>query len=157
MEELMTEATKTRFVAEVLGLVAVIASLAFVGMEIRQNTTAVRSATIQAVSDQTMELTLAIATDEHLPRLVAEMRAGATQSELDPEDYMRLRLVSLAGLRRQENLYLQVQAGVLDAGALKNVSFGFYRNAFGRELWLANRAFFDADFADYWDGVLAAQ
>ena len=38
----MTDLTRLRFVAEVAGLSAVIASLGFVGMEIRQNTAAVR-------------------------------------------------------------------------------------------------------------------
>ena len=37
---------------ELVGFVSVIASLIFVGMEIRQNTTAVRGATNQAISDQ---------------------------------------------------------------------------------------------------------
>jgi hypothetical protein len=152
----MSQEPRLRFAVETLGLVAVVVSLAFVGMEIRQNTTAVRSATTQAVADQAMELTLAMATDEHLPGLVANaLGGGLTQAELNPEDNMRLVLAVTAGLRRQENLYQQVQAGVLDASALDNVSFGFYRNAFVRELWLANRQFFDDAFAEYWDVILA--
>lgn len=61
-------------------------------MEIRRNTTAVRSGTMQAISDQAMELILAMATDEHLPRRVSDMFNGAPRSDLEPEDYMRLRL-----------------------------------------------------------------
>jgi hypothetical protein len=153
----MAEGVGLRSATEMLGLIALVASLGFVGMEIRQNTAAVRSATTQAVSDQTMALTLSMATDEHLPGLVYQLRAGVTEAELAPADYMRLRLVVLAGLRRQENLYLQVQAGILDAASLGNVSFSFYRNAFGRELWAGDRATFAPEFASYWDGVMSAQ
>ena len=152
----MAEKQTARVVVEVLGLLGVIASLAFVGMEIRQNTVAVRSATIQAVSDQAMQLTLSMATDEHLPQLVYEMRQnGVTQDELASEDRLRLRLVVVAGLRRQENLYLQVQNGTLPAESLQNVSFSFYRNAFVRELWASDREYFDPDFAQYWDQILS--
>ena len=127
-------------------------------MEIRQNTVAVRAATIQAVSDQAMELTLSMATDEHLPRLVYEMRQnGVTRADLSTEDRLRLRLVVVAGLRRQENLYLQVENGTLHRAALQNVSFGFYRNPFVRELWASDRQYFDPAFALYWDDILASE
>jgi hypothetical protein len=151
----MTDRTRLRFVTEVVGLSAVIASLGFVGMEIRQNTAAVRSATTQAVSDQAMELTLSIATDEHLPRLVSELNNGLTRSEFDPHDYYRLRLVVIAGLRRQENLYAQVRSGVLDPAALRNVSFSFYQNPYVRELWAEIRDTFNPEFTRYWDEIVA--
>ena len=152
----MPESTRTRFVVEMLGLVGLIASLGFVAMEIRQNTTAVRSATIQAVSDQTMQLTLSMATDDQLPGLVYQMtRGGITEADLGGEDYMRLRFVVTAGLRRQENLYLQVQSGVLPRSALDNVSFGFYTNAFTREVWASDSGQFDAGFVQYWNEVMS--
>ena len=151
----MTDRTRLRFVTEVVGLSAVIASLGFVGMEIRQNTAAVRSATTQAVSDQAMELTLSMATDEHLPRLVSELHNGLTRSDFDPQDYYRLRLVVIAGLRRQENLYAQVRSGVLDPAALRNVSFSFYQNPYVRELWAEIRDTFNPEFTCYWDEIVA--
>lgn len=151
----MTDRTSPRFIGEMVGLVAVVVSLGFVGFEIRQNTTAVKSATTQAISDQAMALTLAMATDEHLPSLVQKMSSGTPPSEFSAEDRQRLQLVVVAGLRRQENLYAQVQAGVLDETALRNVSFDFYRNTFVNENWTQLREFFDSDFARYWDEVMS--
>ena len=58
---------------EIFGLISVIGSLLFVGVEISQNTQAVRGATHQAVSDQASELYLEIASDERLSRLAYEM------------------------------------------------------------------------------------
>lgn len=152
----MAEEQRARVVAEIVGVVGLIGSLAFVGTEIRQNTTAVRSATIQAVADQTMELTLSMATDDQLPRLVYAMTVeGVTRADLEGDDYMRLNLAVVAGLRRQENLYLQVKSGVLPEESLRNVSFTFYRNAFVREHWSVNRGVYDQGFAEYWDGILS--
>ena len=146
---------KTRGI-EVLGLISVVASLGFVALEIRQNTTAVRAATIQAVADQAMQLTLVLATDPHLPRLVREMIDGAVRADLSVEDYARLSTAMSAGLRRMENVFLQVQTGTLKEGALRRVSIGFYRNPFGRELWATARGNYDPGFAKYWDATLAA-
>ena len=152
----MAEVKRARFAAEIVGLVGLIGSLGFVGMEIRQNTTAVRSATIQAVADQTMDLTLSMATDDRLPQLVYEMtQNGVVRAELGAADFMRLNLVVVAGLRRQENLFLQVKSGVLQEESLGNVSFGFYQNAFVREYWAINRGLFDQGFAEYWDVILS--
>ena len=150
----MGEGSRLRAATEFLGFLALIASLGFVGTEIRQNTIAVRSATTQSVADQTMNLVLAMATDEHLPRLLARLADGVTQAELSPEDNQRLQLAMIAGLRRQENLYLQVEAGVLDRVSLANTSFSFYRNPFGRQLWSVVRPTFDQGFAGYWEEVL---
>lgn len=47
-----------RSIAEILGIIGVIGSLVFVALEIRQNTDAVRSATIQGVLDQSFAVNL---------------------------------------------------------------------------------------------------
>ena len=121
---------------EIAGVVGLIASLGFVGMEIRQNTVAVRAATIKAVSDQAMELSLTIATDEGLSELVGRMRnEGVVRGDLEQRDNQRLAEVVAAGFRRMENVFLQVRAGILDEAALRRVGIGFYANPFGRELW----------------------
>ena len=56
---------------EIIGLMGVISSLVFVGVEIRQNTAAVKGATHQTVSEQINELTLTIASDERLSKIVS--------------------------------------------------------------------------------------
>ena len=71
---------------ELIGFVSVIASLIFVGMEIRQNTTAVRGATNQAISDQATELYLAMATNRNLASLTVKLYDGAFRKDFDPID-----------------------------------------------------------------------
>ena len=145
---------------EAAGVIGVIVSLGFVGMEIRQNTTAVRAATIQAVSDQAMELTLTIAQDEDLALLVQRMAPGPGDDSLSldgitPGESRRLRTLLIAGFRRMENVFLQVEAGILDASALQRRSLGFYQNPFARDLWGDVRSNYHPEFTTYWDDVIA--
>ena len=154
----MSKNARLKSVAEIFGLVAVVASLVFVGIEIQQNTTAVRSATVQAVADQAMQLTLTLTTDEHMPRLIHEMmHNGVTENELTPEDTMRLRMAMNAGFRRHENIYQQVQAGILNRDTLTTVNLRFYGSPFARGHWALVRTEYTPEFAAYWDGLISTE
>ena len=108
---------------ELVGFVSVIASLIFVGMEIRQNTTAVRGSTNQAISDQATELYLAMATDRNIARLTVRLYDGALRKDFDPVDDMQLFLTVMTGLRRVENIFLQLEDNILDDS---EESIGFF-------------------------------
>jgi len=144
-------------ISQLLGALAVVASLVYVAAQIRQNTTAIRSDTIQAIADQANQLNMALATDEHLPRLmVAMFESDAGREDLTPEDRWRLTMAVMAALRRMENVYLQVQSGVLDPGAFDRIGFDFYWTRFSRETWAALRQAFDPAFARFFDERLDA-
>ena len=61
-----------REIFEIFGILGVIGSLIFVGVEVRQNTAEIRGSTHQSVSEQVNELYLTIAEDERLSKLVSE-------------------------------------------------------------------------------------
>ena len=143
-----------RTVIEIIGFLSVVGSLAFVGVEIRQNTSAVRGATNQAISDQVGELMLTIATDDNLARLVKRLYDGETQDQFDPVDDMRLYMTIMTGLRRVENIFLQLEDGILDERAFDRIGLSFYRSNYGREIWQANRQFFDREFVPFFDELL---
>jgi len=145
-------------IADLFGAIAVVASLIYVARQIRLNTTAIRSSTLQSISDQANQLNVAMFTDEQMPRLVAAMfEEDIDRQGVSPEDRWRLSLAVMAGLRRVENLYLQVKAGVLDESAFRMVGLAFYRTRFSRQTWDALKAFFDPDFVDYLDNILTAE
>lgn len=143
-----------RTVIEIIGFLSVVGSLAFVGVEIRQNTSAVRGATNQAISDQVGELMLTIATDDNLAELVKRLYDGETQNQFDPVDDMRLFMTIMTGLRRIENIFLQIEDGILDDRAFDRIGLSFYRSNYGREIWLANRQFFDREFVPFFDELI---
>tara|TARA_Y100001970_G_scaffold54355_1_gene68920 strand:- start:88 stop:534 length:447 start_codon:yes stop_codon:yes gene_type:complete len=143
-----------RIVIEIIGFLSVVGSLAFVGVEIRQNTSAVRGATNQAISDQVGELMLTIATDDNLAELVKRLYDGETQNQFDPVDDMRLFMTIMTGLRRIENIFLQIEDGILDDRAFDRIGLSFYRSNYGREIWQANRQFFDREFVPFFDELI---
>jgi len=143
-----------RTIVEIIGFLSLVGSLAFVGVEIRQNTSAVRGATNQAISDQVGELMLTIATDDNLARLVKRLYDGETQDQFDPVDDMRLYMTIMTGLRRVENIFLQIEDGILDDRAFDRIGLSFYRSNYGREIWQANKQFFDREFVPFFDELL---
>ena len=143
-----------RTVIEIIGFLSVVGSLAFVGVEIRQNTSAVRGATNQAISDQVGELMLTIATDDNLARLVKRLYDGETQDQFDPVDDMRLYMTIMTGLRRVENIFLQIEDGILDERAFDRIGLSFYRSNYGQEIWQANKQFFDREFVPFFEKLL---
>ena len=58
----------TRGIAEVIGLVGIVGSLVFVGLEVRQNSVATRASTNAAVADAFLELNLVLASSPELAR-----------------------------------------------------------------------------------------
>ena len=139
---------------ELVGFVSVIASLIFVGMEIRQNTTAVRGATNQAISDQATELYLAIATDRNLASLTVKLYDGVSRKDFDPIDDMQLFLTVMTGLRRVENIFLQLEENILDERAFDRIGLSFYSSNYGREIWETNKQFFDRKFVPFFEKLL---
>ena len=139
---------------ELVGFVSVVASLIFVGMEIRQNTTAVRGATNQAISDQATELYLAIATDRNLASLTVKLYDGVSRKDFDPIDDMQLFLTVMTGLRRVENIFLQLEENILDERAFDRIGLSFYRSNYGREIWETNKQFFDRKFVPFFEKLL---
>ena len=144
-----------RQIFELTGLLSVVVSLAFVGFEIRQNTSAVRSATYIAISNQVIDISRDIATDERLSRLTHLMLVENIRGdELNPEELISLQMHVNAGLRRIENIYLQVQAGILDSSAFDQIAVSnYYRTNIARETWDMFGKYFDKGFISYFEAL----
>ena len=141
-----------RVFIEIFGLISVIGSLLFVGIEISQNTQAVRGATHQAVSDQASELYLEIASDERLSKLAYEMLVmNIKRNELSTTDQMSLDFIQLMGFRRVENIFLQYKNGILSEDAIDRIGMDSYRKAFSRESWEMFKTGFDPHFVIFFE------
>tara|TARA_Y100001980_G_C14536484_1_gene313282 strand:+ start:1037 stop:1321 length:285 start_codon:yes stop_codon:yes gene_type:complete len=80
-----------RIIFEIFGLLGVIGSLIFVGVEIRQNTSEIRGSTHQSVSEQINELYLTIAENERLSNLMSEMMVKPNlRDKINPTDQLSL-------------------------------------------------------------------
>ena len=141
-----------REVFEIFGLIGVIGSLVFVGVEVRQNTAEIRGSTHQSVSEQVNELYLTIAEDERLSKLVSEMMENSNlRKNLNPSDQISLDFVVLTGLRRIENIYLQYLDGILSDSAFDRIGMSFYRIQYAKETWEKYKGGFDSDFVTFFE------
>ena len=135
-------------IRETLGFLAVVASLVFVGFEIRQNTAAQRSAAIEGIANQRVEFNTAIWTDDRMPGLLRRLREGAVAADLTPDDVQRIRVWYMTYLRIQESAYRQVAVGVIGKDDY-NVSGPILTFPFLREQWPTLQLNFEQDFIDF--------
>ena len=143
---------KKREVFEIFGVLGVIGSLVFVGVEVRQNTAEIRGSTHQSVSEQINELYLTIAEDERLSKLVSGMMENSNlRKNLSPTDQISLDFVILTGLRRVENIYLQYLDGILSNDAFDRIGMNFYRIQYAKETWEKYKGGFDSDFVTFFE------
>ena len=143
---------KKREVFEIFGVLGVIGSLVFVGVEVRQNTAEIRGSTHQSVSEQINELYLTIAEDERLSKLVSEMMENSNlRKNLSSTDQISLDFVVLTGLRRIENIYLQYLDGILSNDAFDRIGMNFYRIQYAKETWEKYKGGFDSDFVNFFE------
>ena len=74
--------------------------------------------------------------------------------ELNPEDLISLQMHVNAGLRRIENIYLQVQAGILDSSAFNQIAVSnYYRTNIARETWDLFGKYFDKGFISHFEAL----
>lgn len=144
---------KNRTIIEIGGLLSVVGSLIFVGIEISQNTAAVRGATQQEISSQVGEMYRIIIENEKVASIDVQVESGITKSELNKTDYQRYSHFAMMGFRRIENIHLQYSNGFLEEEAFDRIGIPFYRLPLLREIWVENKHAFDPEFVTFFEGL----
>lgn len=157
---------------QAVGMIAVVASLIFVGIEVRQNSIATRSATNAAVKDAFREVNLVIASSPELARAIA---ANAENPNDAPAEH-RVQILAMwrALFHTWSNVHRQHQNGTLDPalydavvqeismhaddtreiGAVDN---GTRRARHLRWAWESERFIFNLDFQEFVDENLGIE
>lgn len=121
-----------------VGGLAVIASLLYLAVQIRQNTKAIRSSSYHQAAEQTWNYCLAIAQDGSLAEILARREAG---QPLSPAEAMRGNASDQALVFGFENMLRLHEEGLIDPDVWRNVlenSMAFFGSNYGRTL-LASR------------------
>ena len=108
---------------EVLGIFGIIASLVFVGLEMRQSQEIALSAAYQARSDSSMEIRMAAVGAEALQSANGKFRQGQHFADLSPEE-----LSAVLGLMAGNMIYLE------------NMHYQYVNGFISEEHWQTNRA-----------------
>ena len=147
-----TSRRRARTIGEILAGAAVVASLVFVGLELRQNTAAVRAQTRQGLADQNTEFVSLISGTPELARAWAvrwELFGPRPNEVLTLADSVQAQLALLGQLRMIENVYLQFQESVVDESLLDTYGFRntpVFQGPKFREQWPSMRGRFDPRF-----------
>jgi hypothetical protein len=95
-------------VAEVIGVVVVVVSLVFVGLQVRQNTRAIETNSRQGILDADLALISGYITHSVDPHLIGD------DVKLSPEDERRFVWMLIKAIRIREFAWQQYRAGMLD-------------------------------------------
>ena len=144
-------------ISEIVAALAIVGSLVFVGIQLRQNTSAVRIGATQALVTSWGESSRDIYSNEEMLSLFARLFAGETVA-MESQDGMRARLWIESGIRQAEFNYYNWINGDLDkrfwdqsyAGAVSVLSIPT-----GRDVWRVIRLNHGLEFRTMMDGLMA--
>lgn len=132
---------------ELVAALGVIVTLAFVALEIRQNTDVARSATAQAIAEQSYDAVMRLVDNNELR---AAYLAGF-DGELSSEQEQHLRMFYTAVIRLQLNRHEQIKLGIIDLELALNLGGrgDGYGSPYFVEFWTEIRERYPADFQEY--------
>jgi hypothetical protein len=125
---------------QILSAAAVVVSMVFVGLELRQNTLAQRAQTRQELANSSREVILTMTDNPAVARAYATMFLpswGYTDTTLSAEDSLQGKWAMFANLRNLENVWLQVREGAVDEEVLATYAFDgpMYQSEVFRTMW----------------------
>jgi hypothetical protein len=137
-------------IANLLAAVGVIATLIYLSIQIRQNTKAVRSSSIQNLVQSFSTTAQAAVENEHIIPLLLKGNAGA--EALNEVERARLHFWFIMTFRRFEGVYFQRDLGIVDADVID----GFERSHLAvlaskgaQEWWANSKGIFNSGFVHY--------
>lgn len=137
---------------ELIGLLAVFAGLVFVGLEIRQNNQIAQAAAFQEIGFATAQNWHELSQDPEFNHIyLRHFSADADWwADQDPQDVNRLITHWIGSLRQYETIYLQIDLGLLDEGAVNRLGWGEFRDVVPlRHLWPYVGLYLDPAFSDH--------
>jgi hypothetical protein len=139
---------------EVVGAIAVVASIVYLAMQVRENTRSSRSATRQAISDAIVAANMIWAQSESFSQVFQDHLDG---KELPEHQALQLSGYCYAYLRNWENVHYQYRSGMLSdeewRGFRLNVKALLQVSAF-RDFWAREREVFSLAFRREVEGLV---
>ena len=99
------------YISQTVAVVAILASLVFVGVQIRQNTRALKATSHHAITDSFNHLNTTVASDQAVAQTLTKAYGGL--SGLEPSELFAFHSMMIAYIRVFETLYFQSQNGTM--------------------------------------------
>lgn len=145
------------YVGQTIAVVALVVSLVFVGVQIRQNTRATRAASHNTVSDSLNEINRMFAENAELTKIW--LRGNGDRRSLTAEDRWRFDCVLRAYMHVCETMFVQAGLGAGDKGIMFAEEGGIrtvLSSPGSREWWAENPYGFCAAFRAYVEKLAAS-
>ncbi len=143
------------YISQILGVIAIFASLIFVGLQIRQNTRALKATSHHAITDSFNAINNLFVSDPKVARLWRLGMAGA--EGLDDDERVSYSFMSLGYMRIFETLYYQYNNGTLDKklfdAELKTLKWSVTYPGF-QAWWAVNPISLSTEFRAFIDGLI---
>ena len=140
--------------AELTGAIAVVASLFYVGVQVRGNSRAIRGQTFDSISSSLNDAVFHMITDTNLLDIIGRAVRNQDLVENEALAYSGWLIVVL---RSVESAHHQCELGLLDDKKLKplveNMGLHF-SSVHGRRLWDSRRHLYDPKFCEFIDDLV---
>ena len=137
---------------EIVGIVAIVASLILVAYELRQNTLMMRAQINQSRTEVAVSEQQANFNSEYIPGILLKVRAGEL---LTDEERIRYGSYLRSFLRNQDNAYWQYRQGLLDENIPRSIRFAVRAviggNSQSREAWDEQKVQYTEEFVEFVD------
>lgn len=138
-------------IGELVGGVAVIASLVFVGIQVRQNNRLVANSVAQAARDETSNMFRTLSADPETTHFYLD---GLSEDYSDPRDRIRFDMIVAQVFRGSEGLYQRYEEGELSREMFESYERTFapiFRQPGGLACWGRRHQEFTPRFIEYID------
>ncbi len=138
---------------EGVGLVAIVVSLIFVAIELRQSNQIGRLEAMQSMASDWISVGLELAGNENLTALLVKTDSGAVRKDFDAVENRQLFSV-LHGLDHHwEMRFNQLNLGVLESTdySFPGPQTGPYASAYHKDIWPGIRPGLSEEFAVFWE------
>ena len=145
-------------IAEIIGAVAIVLSLIFVGVQLKDSTRATRSATANEAISTLTAWYAEIGTDEQTSSLF--WNAMADPEARTPEEWFQFTMVFHGIMLTFQNSFYLANEGTLDEEihqSMTEVLVGVKDQPGLHRYWRQRRSIFYRDFQDYVDSILAVE
>ncbi len=142
-------------VGEILGAGAVVVTLVYLVVQLRQNTVAMRAQTRSAVTDQILEIQRTMLETPGLMEALAKTDSADT---LNDQERRAARTNTIGWLRHWENVHFQYRVGTFEApeylAQRKVWRERLERSIYLREIWDQSRQFFSPELCGEIDTIV---
>jgi len=139
---------------EIAGMLAVVFSLIFVGLEIRQNSTIASVEAHRAYTQLLSEGDSELASNNELLDSMAKVSGGADVNDIPPSENLRMVAYYRSTIFRWFGLFQAVQEGVLPESYLSLVNQrGIYNTDHFRRMWPFIKPLYGEDFVEYFESL----